>query len=134
LVGALRRDSAEFGEQLTSFLDRGSRLERRLAQLAQALADELAPLGELTFFIDDHPSVRGGAPLASFGNELVDLLPDNAHLVLATRRTPQFGGLPRWRLSGSVLDISAAELAVPRAPGGELLRGGVRLPPPAEHT
>ena len=130
LVGALRRDTAEFGEQLTTFLDRGRRLERRLAQLAEALADELAPLGNLIFFIDDHPSVRGGAPLASFGNELVDLLPDNAHLVLATRRTPQFGGLPRWRLGGSVLDISAAELAFTRAEAIELLRGefGLDLP------
>ena len=36
LVGALRRDTAEFGGQLTSFLDRGRRLERRLSQLAQA--------------------------------------------------------------------------------------------------
>ncbi|HEX9266099.1 MAG TPA: hypothetical protein VF965_01305, partial [Candidatus Limnocylindria bacterium] len=133
LVGALRRDTAEFGEQLTSFLDRGRRLERRLAQLAQALADELAPLGELIFFIDDHPSVRGGAPLAAFGNELVDLLPDNAHLVLATRRTPQFGGLPRWRLAGSVLDMSAAELAFTRVEAVELLRGEFALDLP-EHA
>src|SRR5207247_8793247 len=88
LVGALRRDTAAFGEQLTSFLDQGSRLERRLGQLAQALADELAPLGELIFFLDDHPGVRAGAPLAAFGNELLELLPEHAHLVLATRRTP----------------------------------------------
>ena len=133
LIGALRRDTAEFGEQLTSFLDRGSRLERRLAQLAQALADELAPLGELIFFLDDHPSVRAGAPLASFGNELVDLLPDNAHLVLATRRTPQLAGLPRWRLSGSVLDISAAELAFTRSEAVALLRGEFALDLP-EHA
>src|SRR2546426_944168 len=132
LVGAVRRDTAEFGEQLTSFLDRGGRLERRLAQLAQALADELAPLGELIFFLDDHPSVRGGAPLAAFGNELVDLLPDNAHLVLATRRTPQFGGLPRWRLAGSVLDISAAELAFTRSEAVELLRGEFALDLPEQ--
>src|SRR3989442_1858426 len=132
LVGALRRDAAEFGEGLTSFLDRGRRLERRLAQLAEALADELARLGALTFFIDDHPSVRGGAPLAAFGNELVDLLPDNAHLVLATRRTPQFGGLPRWRLAGSVLDISAAELAFTRSEAVELLRGEFALDLPEQ--
>ena len=132
LVGALRRDAAEFGEHLVSFLDRGRRLERRLAQLAQALADELGSLGELTFFIDDHPSVHGGAPLASFGNELVELLPDNAHLVLATRRTPQLGGLPRWRLAGSVLDISAAELAFTRAEAVELLRGEFALDLPEQ--
>src|SRR3989442_15314261 len=113
-------------------MDRGTCLERRLAQLAQALADELAPLGELIFFLDDHPSVRGGAPLAAFGNELVDLLPDNAHLVLATRRTPQFGGLPRWRLAGSVLDISAAELAFPRPEAVELLRGEFALDLPEQ--
>ena len=130
LIGALRRDAADFAQQLTSSLDRGRRLERRLAQLAEALSEELAPLGDLIFFIDDHPSVRGGAPLASFGNELVDLLPDNAHLVLATRRTPQLGGLPRWRLAGSVLDISAAELAFTRAEAVDLLRGefGLDLP------
>jgi LuxR family maltose regulon positive regulatory protein len=133
LVGALRRDTADFGGQLTSYLDRGRRLERRLTQLAQALADELATLGELVFFLDDHPSVRGGAPLAAFGNELVDLLPDKAHLVLATRRTPQFAGLPRWRLSGAVLDMSAAELAFTRAEAVELLRGEFALDVP-EHA
>ena len=98
LVGALRRDTAEFGEQLTSFLDRGSRLETASRAARAGACGRARPLGGLIFFIDDHPSVRGGAPLASFGNELVDLLPDNAHLVLATRRTPQLGGLPRWRL------------------------------------
>src|SRR5205823_3659620 len=124
------RDTAAFGEQLTSFLDQGSRLERRLGQLAQALADVLSPLGELVFFLDDHPGVRAAAPLAAFGNELLDLLPGNAHLVLATRRTPQLGGLPRWRLTGSVLDISAAELAFTRPETVELLRGefGLELP------
>ena len=132
LVGALRRDTAAFGEQLTSFLDQGSRLERRLGQLAQALADELAPLGELVFFLDDHPGVRAAAPLAAFGNELLDLLPGNAHLVLATRRTPQLGGLPRWRLGGSVLDISAAELAFTRAEAVELLRGEFALDLPEQ--
>src|SRR5438094_963884 len=133
LVGALRRDTAAFGEQLTSFLDQGSRLERRLGQLAQALADELAPLGELIFFLDDHPGVRGGAPLAAFGNELLELLPENAHLVLATRRTPQLGGLPRWRLGGSALDISAAELAFTRSEAVELLRREFALDLP-EHA
>jgi ATP/maltotriose-dependent transcriptional regulator MalT/DNA-binding SARP family transcriptional activator len=133
LVGAVQRASPEFGGQLTTFLDRGGRLERRLGQLAQALADELAPLGELIFFVDDHPSVQGGAPLASFGNELIDLLPDTAHLVLATRRTPQLAGLPRWRLSGSVLDISAAELAFTRSEAVDLLRGEFALDLP-EHA
>ncbi|TMG44735.1 MAG: tetratricopeptide repeat protein [Chloroflexi bacterium] len=130
LVGALRRDDAEFGEQLLSSLEHGRRLERKLPQLAQALADELASLGELVLFVDDHPSVQGGAPLAIFGSELVELLPDNTHLVLATRRTPQLGGLPRWRLAGSVLDISAAELAFTRSEAIELLRGefGLDLP------
>src|SRR5207302_1749533 len=132
LVGALRRDTAEFGGQLTSFLDRGRRLERRLSQLAQALAEELAPLGELIFFLDDHPSVRG-APLASFGNELAEVLPDNTHLVLATRRTPQLAGLPRWRMAGSVLDISAAELAFTRSEAVDLLRGEFALDLP-EHA
>jgi LuxR family transcriptional regulator, maltose regulon positive regulatory protein len=127
LIGALRRDTAEFGEQLVASLDRGRRLERRLTQLAQALTDELEPLGEFLFFLDDHPSVRGGAPLASFGNELVELLPPNAHLILATRRTPQLAGLPRWRLGGSVLDISAAELAFTRPEAIDLLRGEFAL-------
>jgi ATP/maltotriose-dependent transcriptional regulator MalT/DNA-binding SARP family transcriptional activator len=131
LVRALRRDDAGFGGQLLSSLDRGKRLERRLGPLAQALADELVPLGDFIFFVDDNPSV-GGAPLASFGNELVELLPDNAHLVIATRRTPQLGGLPRWRLTGSVLDISAAELAFTRSEAIDLLRGEFALDLPEQ--
>src|SRR5207247_6546371 len=88
---------------------------------------------ELLFCLDDHPGVRAGAPLAAFGNELLELLPENAHLVLATRRTPQLGGLPRWRLGGSVLDISAAELAFTRSEAVELLRREFALDLP-EHA
>jgi ATP/maltotriose-dependent transcriptional regulator MalT/DNA-binding SARP family transcriptional activator len=129
LVRALRHDDAEFGSRLLTSLDHGRRLERRLAQLAEALADDLAAVGDFVFFVDDDPGI-GGTPVASFGNELVELLPENAHLVLATRRTPQLAGLPRWRLAGSVLDISAAELAFTRTEAIDLLRGefGLDLP------
>ena len=133
LVGALRRDHPEIGTELVTSLERGRRLDRRLAQLAQTLADELPRLGEVVFFVDDHPSLEGGAGLATFSDELVELLPETAHLVLATRRTPQLRGLPRWRLAGTVLDISAAELAFTRAEAIELLRGEFALDLP-EHA
>ena len=133
LVGALRRDHPQLAEELVASLDRGRRLDRRLGQLAQALADELPALGEIVVFVDDHPSVGGGAPLATFADELVEVLPESTHLILATRRTPQLRGLPRWRLAGSVLDISAAELAFTRAEAIELLRGEFALALP-EHA
>jgi ATP/maltotriose-dependent transcriptional regulator MalT/DNA-binding SARP family transcriptional activator len=130
LVGAVRRDRPDFGEALLASLDRGRRLERRLAQLARAFAEELGLIGELLFFVDDHPSIRAGAALATFADEFVEVLPENAHLVLATRRTPQLAGLPRWRLAAAVLDISAAELAFSRSEAILLLRGefGLELP------
>ena len=133
LVGALRRDHPEFGEHLTDSLDQGRRLDRRLAQLAGSLAEELPQLDDVVIFLDDHPSLRAVASLAAFADELVEQLPDNVHLVLATRRTPQLAGLPRWRLAGNVLDISAAELAFTRPETIELLRGEFALDLP-EHA
>ena len=133
LVDALRRDHPEIGEELVTSLEHGRRLDRRLTQLAEALADDLPRLGEIVVFVDDHPSVRAGSGLALFADELVELLPPTAHVVVATRRTPQLRGLPRWRLAGLVLDIAAAELAFTRAETIELLRGEFALDLP-EHA
>ncbi|MGH2950236.1 MAG: hypothetical protein ACRDPC_28890, partial [Solirubrobacteraceae bacterium] len=59
-----------------------------------------------------------------------------AHIVLATRRTPQLPGLARWRLGGQVLDLSAAELAFTRDEAAALLRTefGLQLPDHAVDT
>src|SRR5207245_10410782 len=46
LVRALRRDDPEFGARLLESLGRGRHPEQRFSGLAQALADEPAPLGE----------------------------------------------------------------------------------------
>ena len=133
LVRALRRDDPEFGARLLESLGRGRHPEQRFSGLAQALADELAPLGELVYFIDEDPMVPEGATLAGCGDEIIELLPGSTHLVLATRRTPQLEALPRWRLGGAVLDISAAELAFTRSEATSLLRDEFALVLP-EHA
>src|SRR5207302_9883740 len=112
LVGALRRDHPQLAEELVASLDRGRRLDRRLGQLAQALADELPALGEIVVFVDDHPSVGGVVPLATCTDELVEVLPESTHLILPTRRTAHLRSLPPRPLRRRLLHIPASDLAL----------------------
>ncbi len=122
LIGALQRDREEFGARILASLGKTKRLERHLAQLAEAFCEDLAGVGECVLFVDDHPQLHAGPAYASFLGELIELLPPNEHLVFTTRDTPQLSGLSRWRLAGEVLDISAAELAFTRDEAADLLR------------
>lgn len=122
LIGAIRREIPGFGARILATLQRSRRLERQLHRLAELVADELHGAGEIVVLVDDRWQLRGNAALAQFTNDLIELLPSTAHVVLAMRRTPQMPGLARWRLGGEVLDVSAAELAFTRDEAGDLLR------------
>ncbi|MGH2500159.1 MAG: tetratricopeptide repeat protein, partial [Candidatus Limnocylindria bacterium] len=136
LIGAARRELPDFGARILTTLQRSRRLEQRLGRLAEACAEELRGAGELVFLIDDHWQLRPNAHLVGFANDLLEALPANAHIVLALREILPLPGLPRWRLSGDVLDLSAAQLAFTRDEAAALLRGefGLDLPDHAIDT
>ncbi len=133
LLGAVRRDASDFGTRIVTTLQRSRRLDRQLPKLAGLLTEELARTGEIVLLLDDHAQLRSDTEHAEFVNDVIELLPSSAHVVLAMRRTPQLPGLSRWRLHGEVLDLSAAELAFTRDEAAGLLREEFRLDLP-EHA
>ncbi|TMD62270.1 MAG: hypothetical protein E6I87_00110 [Chloroflexi bacterium] len=133
VVAAVRRDVPDFGARVLTTLQKSRRLDRQLPALAGLLAEELGRAGEIVVFLDDFAQLRGGPEFSQFVNELVELAPANAHVVLAQRRTAPLPGLSRWRLHGEVLDLSAAELAFTREEAATLLRQEFRVELP-EHA
>jgi LuxR family maltose regulon positive regulatory protein len=133
IVGAIRRETSDFGARLLATLQRSRRLDRQLAKLAELLGEELARVDDVVVLLDDHAQLRSTTELAEFINDVIELLPSSTHLALGMRRAPQFPGLSRWRLHGEVLDVSAAELAFTRDEASSLLRGEFELELP-EHA
>src|SRR5438093_6805823 len=95
VVAAVRRDVPDFGARVLTTLQKSRRLDRQLPALAGLLAEELGRAGEIVVFLDDFAQLRGGPEFSQFVNELVELAPANAHVVLAQRRTAPLPGLSR---------------------------------------
>ncbi|MDB5099280.1 MAG: transcriptional activator protein [Cyanobacteria bacterium RYN_339] len=86
--------------------------EAAIEALADALLDHLP--ADTILVLDDFHHLAGGPALALVGH-LVSLLPPRLHVVLASRQKPDLPDLPRWRLSGDVLELDQADLAFTHA-------------------
>lgn len=61
--------------------------------------------------LDDYHCVARSPDITALVERFISYLPDNLHLVIATRHPPESPGIARWRLRGEVLEIGDAELA-----------------------
>ena len=125
LVAALRRSvDEEFGEGVLAALR--SPETPRLEALMGVLINEVAGLSrEIDIILDDYnlvdsESVHG---IVSF---LLEHLPENAHLVIASRVDPPLP-LSRLRARGQIAEIGAAELAFTQEEAVAFLRGVMDL-------
>jgi LuxR family maltose regulon positive regulatory protein len=124
-VAALRRSvDEEFGEGVLAALR--SPETPRFEALTGALINEMADLSqEIAIVLDDYnlvdsESVHG---IVSF---LLEHLPENAHLVIASRVDPPLP-LSRLRARGQIAEIGAAELAFTQEEAVAFLRGVMDL-------
>lgn len=80
-----------------------------LNPLLNALTKRLE--GEAILVLDDFHLVAHVEEIAAIIRKLVDYCPPRLHIILSTRHMPAFPDLNRWRVKGSLLMISASDLA-----------------------
>jgi LuxR family maltose regulon positive regulatory protein len=107
LVASVRTISPEFGDSILAM--------RRMAELPEvpvvsaALANELADLPDAITLVLDDGHRLGDSPAQQVLAELVQMLPDDTRLILATRRRPPLA-LARLRGLGRLVEIGPPEL------------------------
>lgn len=111
-------DPARFGAYLVAALKAIVTLDtaEQVAQggqdakaIAAALLDDLEAAGtEITLVVDDYHTIDN-VEIHETISFLVDRSPPNFHLVIATRADPPLP-LARWRASGNLLEVRAADL------------------------
>ncbi len=67
--------------------------------------------GEAILVIDDFHHVSDFPEIEALTTYLVDYCPPGLHIVLSTRKIPNFKALPRWRVKGIVKIINRSDLA-----------------------
>ncbi len=131
LVGALREVEGEFGERVLASLNSP---EPPLAEaVVGILVNDLAEAGRgLTVVFDDYhvihsESVHGAVSL------LLEHLPENVHLVIASRTDPPLP-LPRLRARGQMTEVRAADLRFTPEEAGAFLGDAMGLALSAEEV
>lgn len=67
---------------------------------------------ELFLVLDDYHHLSGGSPVHRLLAQLIERLPPNAHLMIASRSAPPLPCLAALRVKGEVFDVAQNELAV----------------------
>ena len=100
--------------------------------LLEAVVSNLAGLPETVIVLDDLHQLSNAALIADLGH-LVELLPDNVHLVLSTRVDPPIAW-SRHRLLRRLTEIRQAELAFDGADSSRLLERITGRPLASDHV
>jgi ATP/maltotriose-dependent transcriptional regulator MalT len=89
IVGAIQQQIPEFGERSLQLLDREA---EDLDALVTTLVNEIHALDRpLWLIIDDFHLIADAAPVRDFLEAFVPRLPDNCHLIIASRTVPDLG-------------------------------------------
>ncbi len=108
MAGALQPLRPGIGARL---LDRNA--AQRAPQLPDALIDLLNGLGQeprdVALVLDNY-QVLGGSPLGVALAQVIDFVPPQVHLLIATRAEPELP-LPRLRVRGRLLQLGSADLS-----------------------
>jgi LuxR family transcriptional regulator, maltose regulon positive regulatory protein len=129
LVGALGTVKEGIGKGVLAALR--SPEPPRIEALAAALINEMAALpGGLDLILDDYHLVDSES-VHRIVSLLLEHLPENAHLVVASRVDPPLP-LARLRARGQMTELGTADLAFTREEAGSFLKGVMRLELSAE--
>jgi LuxR family maltose regulon positive regulatory protein len=132
LVVALRRSiDEEFGEGVLAALR--SPENPRFDALIGTLINEMADLSEEIDIILDDYNLVDSESVHGIVTFLLEHLPENAHLVIASRVDPPLP-LSRLRARGQMVEIGAAELAFTQEEALAFLRGVMNLDLSAEEV
>jgi len=113
LIHAIRVVNPLIGEKSLTILSEGQGPNRPWHLALEALINDMVFTGgvDLIIVLDDFHAVDENEAVLAVVNYLVDHLPPQVHVVLATRRRPPLSGLSKWRARAEVLELGQDALA-----------------------
>ena len=114
-VHSIRKRYHNFGQELLPFIKNLNSFiqEHELNMLSAIFIKEIAKIPEETFLIlDDFHLIDHSFPINQWLEKTVELLPQQIHLIVASRSKPKWDLITRWKVSGKLLEIDKNELAL----------------------
>jgi LuxR family maltose regulon positive regulatory protein len=126
IVLALRRVAPSVGARALAVLAGGPSTPLLQATILQCL-EELPR--ETLLVLDDFHALDGTPAAQELTHFLLEHLPSNVHVAIATRTRPPLRGLPRWIVQGEASVFDRSSLAFTAEEAVELLRVGHGVDP-----
>ncbi|HYF96068.1 MAG TPA: BTAD domain-containing putative transcriptional regulator [Symbiobacteriaceae bacterium] len=116
LVYALRLQSPLIGEKSLSVLQEGEGSNRPWHLAVEGLINDMvfSSQPETLIVLDDFHLVDQVPAVQAMVEHLVEHIPPQVHLLLASRRRPPLPSLPKWRARAEVVELGEADLAFTR--------------------
>ncbi|MCD6475934.1 MAG: hypothetical protein J7K85_06670 [Anaerolineaceae bacterium] len=109
LFSAFNQHGEEVGEEALRILDMpDSTQQEAMITFINAISIKITHPSLL--ILDDFHRVYDVPEITVLINWMIENLPPNLHLIIATRRTPQFSSLNKWRVKGILREIGNEEL------------------------
>lgn len=123
-IYALRLQNPLLGEKALSVLQEGEGPNRPWQLAVQALINDMifSSQPETLIVLDDFHLVDGTPAIQEIVEHLVEHLPAQVHLLLASRRRPPLPSLPKWRARADVLELNEEDLSFTADEVGTLFR------------
>lgn len=112
LIYAVRMVHPHIGDKALSVLAEGEGPNRPWHLAVEALINDLvfSAQPETLLVLDDYHLVDDIPRIRSIVDHLVEHLPQQVHLIIASRRRPTLAGLPKWRARAEVLELNEEDL------------------------
>ncbi len=113
LIYGLRMVNPHLGEKALTILQEGEGPNRPWLLAVSAFLNDMvfSSQQETLIVLDDFHLVDEVSAVRSIVEHLIDHLPPNAHLLIASRRRPPLSALPKWRARAEVLEVGESDLA-----------------------
>jgi LuxR family transcriptional regulator, maltose regulon positive regulatory protein len=112
LIYAVRNQSPLIGEKALTVLQEGQGPNRPWHLAVEALINDMvfSSQPETLLVLDDFHLVDQVPQILAIVEYLVEHLPPQVHVLLASRRRPPLAGLPKWRARAEVLELGEQDL------------------------
>ena len=112
LIYALRLQTPLVGEKALTILQEGEGPNRPWHLAVEALINDIvfSSQPEMLVVLDDFHLVDQVPPILAIVEHLVEHMPPQVHLVVASRRRPPLPSLPKWRARAEVLELGESDL------------------------
>lgn len=114
LVHSIRKRFNSFGDEILHYLEDFKAIRELELEFLNALfIKECATIDRETIIVlDDYHLVDHSFSINLWLEKLIGHLPEHIHFVISSRTKPKWNSLPKWKVTGKLLEIDESELTL----------------------